>query len=121
MYTNTDITLYHWNGSSYNRRPIYNVFWDSVKSSNVLKSGQVNADSVKIFVPVTSVGSLSVETSKDLVVVGIIDFEFDNTSQATQSNSLKALKADRAVFTVSSCDGKLYGSPHMQHYLLSCK
>lgn len=121
MQTNTDITLYHWNGTGYIRRTIHKVFWDAVKTSNVVKSGMRDVDSVKIFIPVSSVGSLSVLTSKDLVVNGICEHEFDNTSQQTQSNGLKSLKALKTVFTVMSCDEKLYGSENMRHYLLSCK
>ncbi len=121
MRTNADITYYHKTDKGYFRRVIYGVFWDAVKSSNVIKSGMVNADSAKCFIPLQHVGTLEVTTGYDLIVLGVVPFEFDNTSQQTQSASFKSLSAQHNVFTVSSCDPKLYGSPHMQHYLLSCK
>lgn len=121
MQTNTDITYYHKTDKGYFRRVIYGVFWDAVKSSNVIKSGMVNADSAKCFIPLQHVGTLEVNTGNDLIVLGVNPFEFDNTSEQTKSACFKSLTSQQKVFTVSSCDAKLYGSPHMQHYLLSCK
>jgi hypothetical protein len=54
-------------------------------------------------------------------VKGVIDTEFDNTSQQTIAASLTAIKAVHSVYTVTVADGKLYGSPAMQHYQISCK
>lgn len=117
------MTLYRWVPSlkAYERNVIYAVFWDSVKHSNTIKSGQVNIDSVFISIPSTSATALEITTGKDIVVKGSVDFEFDNTSEKTQLDSLKALKQIHDCFTVTSVDPKLYGSPNMQHYELSCK
>lgn len=120
MYTNADMTLYHWNGSGYERKVVEKIFWDNTKISNITKTGRTDSDSVKILVPASS-AELSVTTGKDLVVKGKCEAEFDNTSQSTISESLKKLKAENEVFTISSIDEKLYGSPRMQHYELSCK
>lgn len=120
MYTNEDMTLYHWNGSGYDRRVVKKVFWDDSKISNINKTGRIDSDTVKILVLASS-AELSVTTGKDLVVKGKCETEFDNTSQATISESMRALKAEKEVFTVNLFDKKLYGSPRMQHYELSCK
>lgn len=121
MYTNADITLYSYADNKYIRKVIKDVFWNEVKESNTLKSGLTTADSVKIFVPSSVTETLSITTGRDIIVKGIIEYEVDNTSQATQSASLNQLKKDYQFVTISSCDAKLFGSKHMQHYVLSCK
>lgn len=120
MYTNADMTLYHWNGSGYDRKVVEMVFWDDSKISNITKTGRIDSDAVTILVPASS-AVLSVTTGRDLVVKGKCEAEFDNTSQQTISESLKKLKATNEVFTVNSFDEKLYGSSRMHHYELSCK
>lgn len=121
MYTNADITLYSFKDNKYTRRKIEDIFWDESKASNVIKSGLITADSVKIFIPLISADDLNITTGKDIVVNGIVLDEIDNTSQATQSSSLKSLKEKYNFVTVSSCDKKLYGSVALRHYMLSCK
>jgi hypothetical protein len=121
LYTNADITLYSYQDGAYTRALINNVFWDEVKQSNLIKSGLTIADTVKIFIPVSSICNLNITTGKDIIVKGIATVDIDNTSQATQSMSLKTLKETYGFITVSSCDKKLYGSKAMQHYELSCK
>jgi len=123
MITNTDITLYSWNETTgYTMKLIKDVFWQESKQSNIEKTGLVSADSVKIFIPSSSYPDvLTFTTNKDLVVKGSIAFEFDNTSKITRSESLMALKLLHKVFEVTVADSKLYGSPDLQHYQLSCK
>jgi hypothetical protein len=123
MYTNADMTLYSCSkNGKYTRKVINKVFWEEVKQSNIEKTGLTSADSVKVFIPASSVpDGLDFTTSKDLVIKGEVLTEFDNTSQSTISASLTALKASHYVYTVTVADGKLYGSPSMQHYQISCK
>lgn len=121
MKPNADITLYHYADGKYTRQVIKSVYWFAVKQSNVIKSGLVNADSVSIHIPVTSVDNLEITTSKDLVINGIVEIDIDNTSQQTQSASFKALNDAYDVYTVTAMDPKLYGSRRLQHYELSCK
>jgi hypothetical protein len=124
MHTNADITLYSWQtGDKYIRSVIKDVLWMEVKQSNIEKTGLTSADSVKIFIPGSSLpeGGLKFTTSKDMVIKGIVTTEIDNASQATTTNSVKALKAANDVYCVSAADGKFYGSHGMQHYQLSCK
>lgn len=129
MYTNTDITLYRYgNDGSVTRLPVKGkngrkgALWDEVKQSNILKSGLTNADTIKIMIPVANLPEgISFTAAKDMVVQGVIDYEIDNTSEASRSVSLKALKAANVVYGINSADAKLYGSPGMQYYQLSCK
>lgn len=121
MRTNADMTLYHWNGAGYNRREIRDVWWENAKISNTEKTGMVNADAVTILIPAGSAPDLAVTTGKDMVVKGICEFEFDNSSEESRSAGMKQLKADQEVFTVNAFDPMLFGSPNIQHYELSCK
>ena len=121
MFTNSDMTLYHWDGIGYVRQEIADVFWQDARISNISKTGQTNADTLFISIPELSAKNLEIITGKDLVVKNICEFEFDNTNQKTQSESLKRLSTGREVFTVKAFEPKLYGSDGMRHYELSCK
>lgn len=118
MYVNADMTLYSCGqDGKFTRKAIKEVFWQESKQSNIEKTGLSSADAIKVFIPKLSMPEgVKFTTGKDLILWGIIDFEFDNTSSQTISNSLKGLKALHDVYTVSVADGKLYGSPMMQHY-----
>lgn len=119
MYTNTSITLYLYSNGEYIRKNISKAFWDERKASNVLKSGIANADSLKVFIPY--VEDINFTLSRDLIVKGNVTYDIDKTSEKAITESKKHLIDTYEVFTISSCDKKLYGSPNMQHYELSCK
>lgn len=123
MYTNADITLYSYGADkTYSKSIINGVFWQESKQSNIEKTGLVNADSVKIFIPCINVpNGLKLTVGKDIVVKGEIDFEFDNTSSTTIGTSLSTLKGLADVYTITVADKKTFGSQSMQHYQLSCK
>lgn len=119
MYTNTSITLYLYSNGEYIRKNITKAFWDERKASNVLKSGITNADSLKVFIPYT--GDINFSTSKDLIVKGEVNYQIDTTTEKTIAESKQYLIQNYETYTITSCDKKLYGSPNMQHYELSCK
>lgn len=123
MMTNADMTLYSGDPKTgYTRNVIYGVFWQEVKQATVEKTGLTSADSVKIFIPAENIPSgVKFNTGKDLVVEGVSDIEFDNTSAQAISTSLSTLKASYDVYTVTVADAKLYGSSGMQHYQIMCK
>ncbi len=122
MYTNANMTLYSGNSKTgYTRKVIKGVFWEEVKQSLIEKTGLTSSDSVKVFIPIANAEGLKFNTSNDLVIKGEVLTNFDNTSQQTIAASLTALKASHDVYTVTVADEKLYGSPNMQHYQLSCK
>lgn len=119
MYTNTSVTLYLYSNGEYIRKNIDKAFWDERKASNVLKSGIANADSLKVFIPYT--GDINFSTSKDLIVKGEVNYQIDTTTEKTIAESKQYLIQNYETYTITSCDKKLYGSPNMQHYELSCK
>lgn len=126
MYTNADVTLYLYSKcgkqESYRREFVEEVFWDDVKQSNVLKTGQRDSDSVLLVVPLVSLFEpIHFTAGKDLAVKGQCNIEIDCTDQKTMSNSLAELKKRHNSVTIMAVDEKLYGSESMQHYELSCK
>jgi hypothetical protein len=121
MYTNADCTVYFNRNGQYIRQAISNVFWSDSKQSNVLKTGLTSADSVKVLIPIESANNLDFTTGKDLIIKGLVSYDFNNTSPQLISESLKYLNANYSVHTITIADDKRYGSPNMQHYKLSCK
>lgn len=122
MQTNTDCTIYKYDGTTggYNRVYIPTVFWRECKAANVLKSGLQGADSVIIYIPIISSGSAPQTAAKDMCVKGNCGFVFDNTSQQTISDGMKAFRQHKFV-TVSSIDVKRYGIANLQHIKISAK
>ena len=148
MYTNADCTLFLYskerNGPSddlfpaynsypgiphdnhgrecYIKVPVYGVYWEDVRHSSFLKTGQRNAVTALVVIPVESLGTPTRFTQgKDIIVKGIIDAEIDCSDQVTLARSLEALKDACDYLTVMSVDERLYGSEGVHHYELSCK
>jgi len=121
MYTNTDCTIYFYNKGQYTRQVIEDVFWSDTKQANVKETGLINADSVKLMIPISSANNLSFTLQKDIVVKGVSQYEIDNTSQKTISDSLTHIVNVLDGHSITSADDKRYGSPNMHHYDLSCK
>ena len=126
MYTNADVTLYLYSKcgkqESYRREFVEEVFWDDVKQSNVLKTGQRDSDSVLLVVPLVNLFEpIHFTAGKDLAVKGQCNIEIDCTDQKTMSNSLAELKKYHNSVTIMTVDEKMYGSESMHHYELSCK
>ena len=125
MFTNADATLYLYrkNGKnvSYLRQPIEEVYWEDVRQSTFIKTGQRDAASVLLVIPFESLTDpLMLTQGKNLVVKGIVD-EIDGSTPETLSKSLAALKEKYHYLTVTTVDEYLYGSESVQHYELSCK
>lgn len=126
MYTNADCTLYLYSkegkAEKYTRFPVEEVYWEDVEQATFLKTGQRNACSVLLVIPLESLSEpVNFTRGKDLAVKGIVTDEIDCSSQETMSKSLAALKATHELLTVTTVDERLYGSESMQHYELSCK
>lgn len=126
MYTNADVTLYLYSKEGktekYIRTPIEDVYWEDVRQSTFLKTGQRDSTSVMLVIPLDSLSGLMKFTQgRDLVVKGMVEDEIDCTNQAAMSNSLAALKKKYEYVTVTTVDEKLFGSESMQHYELACK
>ena len=126
MYTNADCTLYLYSkegkNEKYTRFPVGGVYWEDVEQATFLKTGQRNACSVLLVIPLESlVEPVKPTQGKDLGIKGIVTDEIDCNSQEAMSKSLAALKAAHELLTVTTVDERLYGSESMQHYELSCK
>lgn len=126
MYTNADVTLYLYSKAgkteSYTRFPVEGVYWEDVRQSTFLKTGQRDATSVLMIIPFESLGEqLNFTQGKDLAVKGIVPDMIDFSSQEAMSKSLAALKKKYDFVTVTTVDERLYGSEQMWHYELSCK
>ena len=126
MYTNADVTLYLYSkegkAERYTRMPIEGVYWEDVRQSTYLKTGQREGTSVLLVIPMESLaGTIKLTQGKDLAVKGIIEDEVDCSSQEAMSKSLAALKAAHGFLTVVTVDERLYGSESVQHYELSCR
>lgn len=126
MYTNSDVTFYLYskcgNKESYSRLYVKAVFWDDVKQSNVLKTGQRDMDSVLIVIPYESLDEpVRFTAGKTLAVKGLCSQMIYCTDQKTLAESLQKLKEKSHFVTVMTVDEKLYGSEEMWHYELSCR
>lgn len=116
MLVNSDCTLYLFDKSTggFTRHFISGVYWDSSKASNVLKSGLQSVDSTTVYLYSDTVKPLT--ASKDMLVKGYCEFEFDNTSANTISESMKHFREQYPDFvTVSSIDDAMFGGlPHIE-------
>lgn len=126
MYTNADATLYLYSKEGktekYTRLPIAGVYWEDVRQSTFLRTGQRDSTSVMLVIPLESLDiPVGFTQGKDMVVKGIIPDAIDCSGQEAMSKSLAALKAAHGLFTVTTVDERLYGSEAMQHYQLACK
>lgn len=126
MFTNSDITLYlcakEGKLEKFTRQVVKNVYWEDVEHSTFIKTGQRGSCTALVILPFSSVGkAINLTKGKDLIVKGVIDFEFDNTSQATIAEGIAKLKTNYKALTLVSVDERLYGSKSVQHYELTGK
>ena len=126
MFTNSDITLYlctkEGKLEKFTRRVVKNVYWEDVEHSTFIKTGQRGSCTALVMIPLNSLeGAINFTKGKELLAKGVIDFEFDNTSQATIAEGIARLKTNYRALTLVSVDERLYGSKSVQHYELTGK
>lgn len=126
MFTNSDITLYlctkEGKLEKFTRRVVRNVYWEDVEHSTFIKTGQRASCIALVMIPLSSLGgTLNFTKGKDLMVKGVVDFKFDNTSQTTIAEGIAKLKTNYKALTLVSVDERLYGSKSVQHYELTGK
>ena len=112
MYTNADCTLYLYSkegkAEKYTRFPVEEVYWEDVEQATFLKTGQRNACSVLLVIPLESLSEpVNFTRGKDLVIKGIVTDEIDCNSQEAMSKSLAALKAAHELLTATTVDERL--------------
>lgn len=127
MLTNSSCTLYRYNGIGFDRVFFSKCHWQENRAANVLKSGLQTADSVTVYISADIAGGNLTQgtgrsASKDIIVKGDCQFEFDNSSQQTVSEDLNAFRKDYPEYlTVTSIDCKLYGIKELQHIKISAR
>lgn len=120
MMVNADCTLFKYdkNTTGFTRHEIKNVYWQTSQQANIIKSGLTSCDSTTIFIYESSIDGNNIPETpkKDMIVKGLVEFDFDNTSSQTISNSMKLFREQFPQFvTVSTIDDMLFGGlPHIE-------
>lgn len=115
MFANADCTIYKHDKltGGYIRFFIKNVYWQDIKAGNVLKGGLRPANNTTIFI--YQKHNIPESPSKDIIVKGNCEFEFNNSSQQTISESLKELRNLTDFVIVSEISDCWYGGiPHYE-------
>jgi hypothetical protein len=118
MKTNADLTLYMGGVNpvtrteEWTRVQVRAVFWEDRKAANVLRSGNLEADRVAVYIPLAR-GPLALKIG-DVMVKGLVS---DEITQNFTMADLRRKYSD--VATIRSVDTMDYGSPAMQHWELS--
>ena len=111
MYTNTKATMYRLTGGKYERIFLPRVFWDMKSTASTDKNGKTESDTVTVFLPLL----LQLTPQKDLIVRGSVTLTIDNSTEETQSASVKRLFEVYDVHTVMACRACDFGSVGMRH------
>ncbi len=117
MYTNASCTLYL-SSMNYQAVIIDHCFLTHRKIAATARTGLDYSESA--FCMINGNSSLSFNEGKDFLVEGVCDFQFDNTSGKTQSDSIKEL-IGLGAHTVMMADWKGYGRKGMRHWEISCR
>jgi hypothetical protein len=115
MKTNADLTLYMGGVNpvtrteEWTRVQVRAVFWEDRKAANVLRSGNLEADRVAVYIPLAR-GPLAIHVG-DVLVKGLVE---DEITESFTISDLKRKYAD--VVTIRSVDTMNYGSQALQHW-----
>lgn len=111
MYTNTKATVYRLVEGKYERIFLPRVFWDMKSTASASKNGKTESDTVTVFLP----SLLQLTPQKDLIIKGSVPLTIDNSTEETQSASVKRLFNGYDVHTVMGCWMCDFGSAGMRH------
>ena len=111
MYTNTKATVYRLVEGKYERIFLPRVFWDARSTASTGKNGKTESDTVMVFLPLL----LPLTPQKDLIIKSSVPLTIDNSTEETQSASVKKLFAGYDVHTVMACRMCDFGSAGMRH------
>lgn len=113
MLTNADCTLYKFQDGCYERYVVENVYWYENQRAGVSKSGLNNTDNLTVFFYSSDV--IPQTPTKDILVKGSVDFEFDNTSPQKVSESMQEFQKGYSFFVVTAVYDYMYGGlPHIE-------
>lgn len=115
------VTIFHLGSKGYEKTVYDKCFWDEDQATAIKKSGLASVDSLYVSIPYSVVQSLEINKGKDYIIQGETLLEIDNTSEKTQSTSIKELKANHNLLTLSAGSLKNHGSKRMWHWELSGK
>lgn len=115
MYTNTEATLYAFDGTGYTRVPLGRVFWDEVQRVNAERTGMTTGDAATILVPYVSPSPPLCRDGKSRIVKGAIDKEITDAYTITQ------LVKDYDALLITAVDTKHDGNPCMWHWEVGAK
>lgn len=115
------ITIFHLGSNGYEKNVYDKCFWDEDQATAIKKSGLASVDSLYVSIPYSVVQSLEINKGKDYIIQGETTLEIDNTTEKAQSNSIKELKANHNLLTLSAGSLKNHGSKRMWHWELSGK
>lgn len=110
MLKNADCTVYE--KDSFVRHTIKGVFWSDNRGQTVTKNSVQVSDSVLVYI----YSGDYVLKAGDIIVKGIVDFEFDSSSQKSVSDSMKLFREQFPDFAVvkNVNDCRYGGLPHIE-------
>ncbi len=112
MFCNGHIT--HFNLRDYTVKS-YPAYIEEGRGQTTAKDGTTEAYDLYVAVPTTE--EIPFEND-DLLILEKTDAELDGSSERAFSESMRTLKQNHKVYTISNVEPCLYGSPRMQHYEL---
>lgn len=115
MLINSDCTFYLFNSKTggYNRHYVQECYWFENKSGEVSQSGYIGKSNVNIILYSKAV--IPKFPTKDLVVKGKCDFKFNNSNEATVSESFRRFTSAYDFKTVKLCADYFFGGlPHIE-------
>lgn len=115
------VTIFHLGNNGFEKNVYDKCFWDEDQATAIKKSGLASVDSLYVSIPYSVVQSLEINKGKDYIIQGETLLEIDNMSEKTQSTSIKELKANHNLLTLSAGSLKNHGSKRMWHWELSGK
>lgn len=110
MLKNADCTVYE--KDSFVRHVIENIYWNDNRGQTVTKNGIQISDSVLVYI----YDDDYMPKAGDLIVKGIVGFEFDSSSQKSVSESMKLFREQFPGFAVvkNVNDCRYGGLPHIE-------
>lgn len=110
MLTNSDCTFYE--KGSYAKHSVSGAYWNDSRGQTISKNGVQVSDSVTVYL----YSGGYIPKAGDIIVKGVTDFQFDVSSQKSESESMKRFKAAYPDFAVvkSVNDCMFGGLPHIE-------
>lgn len=111
MLSNANVTIY--SGKDYSRHTATKAYWADNRGKTVSKNGIQTTDAISVYLYNTDE---YMPSPGDMIVCGIIDFEFDTSSQKSISDSMKEIRSKYPDFAVikSVSDYRFGGLPHIE-------